>query len=105
MTEALASATHVLISVPPDADGDPVLRHHGHDFKHAPSLSWIGYLSTVGVYGDSQGAWIDEATPTQAASTRGRRRIAAETEWLALGYCLRIVHVCLSSRRNLRPRP
>ena len=90
VTQALASATHVLISVPPDAHGDPVLRHHGHDFKHAPSLSWIGYLSTVGVYGDSQGAWIDEATPTQATSTRGRRRIAAETEWLALGYCLRI---------------
>ncbi len=71
-------------------NGDPVLRHHGQDFKHAPSLSWIGYLSTVGVYGDSQGAWIDETTPTQATSTRGRRRIAAETEWLALGYCLRI---------------
>ncbi len=90
VAQALASATHVLISVPPDAERDPVLRHHGQDFKQAPSLSWIGYLSTVGVYGDSQGAWIDEATPTQATSTRGRRRIAAETEWLALGYCLRI---------------
>ena len=85
VAQALAKATHVLVSAPPDADGDPVLRHHAADLAHAPSLSWIGYLSTVGVYGDSQGAWIDETMPTHATSTRGRRRIDAEQEWLALG--------------------
>jgi nucleoside-diphosphate-sugar epimerase len=85
VAEALAKATHVLVSAPPDADGDPVLRHHAHDLAHAPSLSWIGYLSTVGVYGDSQGAWIDETMPTHPTSTRGRRRIDAEQEWLELG--------------------
>ena len=47
--------------------------------------SWIGYLSTVGVYGDSQGAWIDETMPAEPTSARGRRRIAAEQDWLALG--------------------
>ncbi len=86
----LARASHVLVSVPPDAEGDPVLRHHGHDFRHAPSLGWIGYLSTIGVYGDSRGAWIDETAPVEATSERGRRRIAAEREWLAMGYGLRI---------------
>jgi nucleoside-diphosphate-sugar epimerase len=81
---AIAKATHVLVSAPPDAAGDPALRHHIHDLMRAPALSWIGYLSTIGVYGDSQGEWIDETMPTHATSTRGRRRIDAEQEWLAL---------------------
>jgi len=82
---AIAKATHVLLSAPPDGYGDPVLRHHGHDFDNAKSLRWIGYLSTLGVYGDSGGEWIDESAPTRARSLRGQRRIAAEAEWLALG--------------------
>jgi nucleoside-diphosphate-sugar epimerase len=82
--EALTDATHILVSVPPDTDGDPVLRHHARDLHHARSLSWIGYLSSVGVYGDTQGAWVDETAPTAATSVRGRRRIEAEQEWLAL---------------------
>jgi nucleoside-diphosphate-sugar epimerase len=85
IAEELARATHVLVSAPPDAQGDPVLRHYAGDLARAPSLSWMGYLSTVGVYGDSQGAWIDETMPAQATSARGRRRIAAEQDWLALG--------------------
>jgi nucleoside-diphosphate-sugar epimerase len=84
---ALATATHVLVSVPP-GDDDPVLRHHAHDLRNAASLSWIGYLSTIGVYGDSQGAWIDETTPTDATSARGRQRIVAEAAWLDLGASL-----------------
>lgn len=84
VAEALAEATHVLISAPP-GDADPVLQHHESDLRNATSLRWIGYLSTVGVYGDSQGAWIDETAPTDATSLRGRQRIAAETAWLALG--------------------
>ena len=85
VAEELARATHVLVSAPPDAEGDPVLRHYAGDLARAPSLSWMGYLSTVGVYGDSQGAWIDETMPAEATSERGRRRIAAEEDWLALG--------------------
>jgi nucleoside-diphosphate-sugar epimerase len=85
VAEELARATHVLVSAPPDADGDPVLRHHAGDLGRAPALSWMGYLSTVGVYGDSQGAWIDETMPAAATSARGQRRIAAEQDWLALG--------------------
>ena len=84
ITEALADTTHILVSAPPDADGDPVLLQHRGDIARANSLSWIGYLSTVGVYGDSGGAWIDETAKTDATSARGRRRVAAEREWLAL---------------------
>ena len=75
----------MLASAPPDADGDPVLRHYAGDLAQALSLDWMGYLSTVGVYGDSQGAWIDETMPAEPTSARGRRRIAAEQDWLALG--------------------
>jgi hypothetical protein len=86
---ALSRATHVLISVPP-GEQDPVLRHHGPDLRAAPTLRWIGYLSTVGVYGDSQGAWIDETAPMDATSVRGRQRIAAEAAWLDLGRTLHL---------------
>ncbi len=84
--EGLDRATHVLISAPPDQDGDPVLRHHGPDLAaRAGQIAWIGYLSTTGVYGDAAGAWIDEDAPRNAQSDRGQRRVAAEDAWLTLG--------------------
>jgi len=82
---ALASATHVVISAPPGEDGDPVLRHHVDDLQAASSLAWIGYLSTVGVYGDHQGGWVDETSETRPTSQRSRRRLAAEDAWRAFG--------------------
>ncbi len=84
LAEALNTATHVLVSVPPGAAGDPVLAHHGDDIARAPALTWIGYLSTVGVYGDHKGGWVDETTPTNPVSDRSRRRAEAEQAWLAL---------------------
>lgn len=80
---ALATATHVVVSAPPDASGDPVLRHHAADLAAAPSLCWIGYLSTVGVYGDRKGAWVDETSAPTPVNDRSRRRVLAENEWLA----------------------
>ncbi len=83
VADALREATHVLVSPAPDADGDPVLRWHADDLAAAPRLAWIGYLSTVGVYGDHDGAWIDEATGTRPVSERSRRRVLAEQAWLS----------------------
>ncbi|MEZ5851441.1 MAG: SDR family oxidoreductase [Hyphomicrobiaceae bacterium] len=85
LAAALRAATHVLVSIPPDAAGDPVLRCHGDDLRQAAGLCWIGYLSTVGVYGDHAGGWVDEATPPAPVSQRSRWRVAAEAEWLAAG--------------------
>ncbi|MBN9266318.1 MAG: SDR family oxidoreductase [Hyphomicrobium sp.] len=79
---ALASATHLLVSAPPDASGDPLLRHHAGDLPSA--RSWVGYLSTVGVYGDHGGAWVDETTEPKPTSNRSRWRLAAERSWLDL---------------------
>lgn len=83
VTKALAGATHLLTSVAPDATGDPVLRLYGDAIATAP-LIWAGYLSTTGVYGDHQGAWVDEATPLTATTERGRARIRAEADWAAI---------------------
>lgn len=79
--QALQAATHVLISAGPDAAGDPVLRCHADDLARCSSIKWIGYLSTVGVYGNHDGAWVDEDTPPNPKSDRSKRRLEAECAW------------------------
>ena len=82
---ALAGTTHLLSSVPPDEAGDPVLARYGTLLAGlAPTLSWAGYLSTTGVYGDSGGAWVDEASPLAPSGPRQAWRVAAERAWLSL---------------------
>lgn len=81
---ALDGVTHVLASVPPDDDGDPVVRHCGEQLRAAGAIRWAGYLSTTGVYGDHQGGWVDETTPLTPAGRRGERRVTAERQWLEL---------------------
>jgi nucleoside-diphosphate-sugar epimerase len=81
---ALAGTTHLLVSVPPDAAGDPVLDRHGPEIAALPGLAWVGYLSTTGVYGDRGGGWVDEASALRPSGERGRRRVAAEAGWLDL---------------------
>lgn len=81
LPDAIASATHILSSVPPAPDGsDPVLAALGPALARAPAR-WVGYLSSTGVYGDVGGAWVDEAAPRQ-----GRRagRNLADEQWEAL---------------------
>src|SRR3954469_7179217 len=81
---AFDGVTHVLVSVPPDAEGDPVLDTHGDDIAVLSSLLWLGYLSTTGVYGDRRGGWVDEGSELHPSGERGRRRVAAEAGWLDL---------------------
>lgn len=84
--EALDGATHLLISAPPGADGDPVLPEMAEAIKaHGEAIEWIGYLSTTGVYGDRDGAEVTEEDAVRPTSERGRRRAEAEAAWLALG--------------------
>ena len=82
LRDALAAATHLLISAAPDVEGDPVLSALGPDpARLLPRLRWSGYLSTTGVYGDHDGAWVDENSQTRPSQTRSGQRLAAEQAW------------------------
>jgi len=79
----LAESDIVLVSVPPGPDGDPALRHYA-DALARSRVTQIVYLSTVGVYGDHDGAWVDETAVPAPVSERSRERLAAERAWAAL---------------------
>jgi nucleoside-diphosphate-sugar epimerase len=81
---ALDGASHVLVSVPPDGAGDPVLRLERAAIV-AARPRWIGYLSTTGVYGNRDGAKVDEGSALKPTSERARRRVQAELDWLRFG--------------------
>lgn len=103
-----ARADVILASIPPSPGGDPALsrlRRAGVGL----SASWIGYLSTIGVYGDHGGAWVDETTPALTRIPRSQRRIAAETAWLDLaaatgarGFVFRLPGIYGPGRNSLR---
>ncbi len=83
--DAIGEADFVLVSIPPGETGDPVLAAFGDVLAQAPRLRAIVYLSTVGVYGDWGGEWVDEETPPKPGSARSRARLAAELAWQKLG--------------------
>jgi nucleoside-diphosphate-sugar epimerase len=85
LPNALRRTTHLLHSIPPGPEGDPVLAHYRDQIAALPSLEWIGYLSTVGVYGHQEGRWVNEETPPKPNSARTEARVEAEKAWLAFG--------------------
>tara|TARA_B100001123_G_scaffold284003_1_gene316440 strand:+ start:5557 stop:6435 length:879 start_codon:yes stop_codon:yes gene_type:complete len=84
INQRIVLADAILSSVPPDTAGDPVLDIFGADILRKSSSSWLGYLSTTGVYGDWDGKEVNESSRLRATSDRGLRRIAAEKGWLRL---------------------
>lgn len=86
----IAEATHLLTSVAPGADGDPVLAEAGSELQVARHIEWVGYLSTTGVYGDHDGGWVDEKAVLAPATKRGQARVTAEAAWAELGLPLHI---------------
>jgi nucleoside-diphosphate-sugar epimerase len=81
---AIREASHVLISAPPTAEGDPILTRFGPALlRRGPD--WVGYLSTTGVYGDHAGGWVDEDSALSPLNDRSRWRVAAEAAWGASG--------------------
>lgn len=81
---ALAQATLLVASIAPDETGDPALNAVRDAMAGANKLKWIGYLSTVGVYGDKGGDWVVEATAVNPSSARSRHRAQAEADWVEL---------------------
>ena len=102
---ALLEADALLVSAGPDAQGDPVLRRLEAEIAAAPRLKKIVYLSTIGVYGDHGGAWIDESArtaPGQRAQPRAARRRGAMAR---SGRTDGQGGLCVAPLRHLRPRP
>jgi dTDP-4-dehydrorhamnose reductase len=85
LPSALHGTTHLLHSIPPGPDADPVLEHYQEEMARLSSLEWVGYLSTVGVYGDQRGRWVDETTEPRPNSARTEARVEAEQAWLEFG--------------------
>jgi nucleoside-diphosphate-sugar epimerase len=85
LASVIAAADYALISVPPDGGGDPVLAACGSALAAARDLCSVVYLSTIGVYGDHGGGWVDEQTPPAPTSERSRWRVAAEQAWEQFG--------------------
>jgi nucleoside-diphosphate-sugar epimerase len=85
IAKLLQGTTHLLLSIPPGKEGDPVLAHYRAELAELSSLEWIGYLSTVGIYGDQDGNWVDESTEPKPNTARTEARVEAERAWLAFG--------------------
>ncbi|WOC16692.1 hypothetical protein MP213Fo_21840 [Pseudochrobactrum sp. MP213Fo] len=88
LRDELSQATHIISSIAPVSsradDPDPVLGLMPEGLAHyAPQAQFISYLSTIGVYGDYQGAWVDERSELKPLSSRSIARITAEQQWLA----------------------
>jgi hypothetical protein len=81
IADSLAETDHVLISAPPGEAGDPVLRCFGGALGASARLSSLVYLSTLGVYGNHDGRWIDETTTPAPRMARTQARLAAEEAW------------------------
>jgi nucleoside-diphosphate-sugar epimerase len=83
--DLLQGATHVLLSIPPGAEGDPAFRQHAQDIAAAGTVKWVGYFSTTGVYGNRDGDWVDETSDLRPGNERSQRRVDAERDWLSWG--------------------
>ncbi|WP_341759964.1 SDR family oxidoreductase [Candidatus Endowatersipora endosymbiont of Watersipora subatra] len=91
LIKALYQTTHLVVSLPPSQINssckrsvDPFLSVvlESQVVHLAPNLQWVGYLSTVGVYGNHHGDWVDETSTVKPIAARSKRRMLAENEWL-----------------------
>jgi dTDP-4-dehydrorhamnose reductase len=85
VAEKVAAADVILVSVPPGVSADPVLARFGHRIASLRRQQTIVYLSTIGVYGDRHGEWVDESMPPAPSSERSLTRLQAEKSWAAIG--------------------
>tara|TARA_B100000965_G_scaffold401600_1_gene425808 strand:+ start:1292 stop:2191 length:900 start_codon:yes stop_codon:yes gene_type:complete len=92
--EILDGATHILSCIPPLLNGkDPVLDQLKSQILSSKNLKWVGYLSTTGVYGDTNGAWVNEKTPPNPQQERSVRRFSCEKEWLDTSLPIQILRL------------
>ena len=87
LRSVIREAALVLSSVSPANGSDPVIKMYGEDLKeNSNRIKWAGYLSTIGVYGDTEGKWVDESSPLKPSTNRGIARLSAEKEWFKYNF-------------------
>ena len=92
--ERLGQADVILVSIAPGTSVDPVLARYGRRLASIKRRQKILYLSTIGVYGDRGGEWVDETALPHSENERSKARIHAEKAWLAIAKDpAKIVHV------------
>ncbi len=91
--KVLNDVTHILISIPPNNDGDPVFLSFIESIKNLSKLKWVGYFSSSSVYGDHQGNWVTENSTVDPSNYLGRNRLIAEGQWLESGLPVNIMRL------------
>ncbi len=82
LSDDIKRASHILSSIAPDGAQDPVLSIWGEQLETClAQKTWVGYLSTTGVYGDRGGDWVSETDALHPTTARGQARVAAEAGW------------------------
>jgi nucleoside-diphosphate-sugar epimerase len=84
LAAAVTAATTIVVSIAPHDGADPAFACL-NDALAAARPDVVVYLSTIAVYGNHDGRWIDESTPLTPLLTRAGDRIAAERAWQDFG--------------------
>jgi nucleoside-diphosphate-sugar epimerase len=80
---AIRRAQAIVVSIPPRDGAGAALELFVAAIRAAPDLRRIVYYSTIGVYGDHGGEWVDERSATLTRTARGRARLEDEARWTA----------------------
>ncbi len=83
LERALQNAEAIVVSIPPRDGTGAALETFAATIAAAPALRRILYYSTIGVYGDHAGAWVDEGSATLTRTVRGLARLKDEARWEA----------------------
>ena len=84
LEDGLKRAEAIVVSIPPDGTDGPLARLYGA-IQDAPALRRVIYYSTIGVYGEHGGAWVDETSATVTRNKRSLARLADEARWMEAG--------------------
>jgi nucleoside-diphosphate-sugar epimerase len=84
LEQALKQAEAVVVSIPPREGSGATLERFAAAIAEAPSLRRVLYYSTIGVYGDYGGGWVDETSATLTRTARGLARLDDEARWTAM---------------------
>ena len=103
LENALRRAEAIVVSIPPRGGGGPLDRF-AHAIRAAPALRRVVYYSTIGVYGEHGGAWVDETSPTVTRNDRSLARLADEASWTEAGRLRGAALIRPAGAGHLRPQ-